>query len=123
MVFPSICNSISTAFTPLYVAKIAVDKAEGNRYASRMLTQTFLIGTELYMMTTVLNSNKIFFSSQFGSLLYNGFIIIVIFYFHGNQSIENLMLTVVGSSIILVIALFVFIRNNRIEISITYYIW
>lgn len=163
MVFPSVCNSISTAFISLYVAKLTKDKIEGNRYASRMLTQSTIIGVCLaiigvflssilvrlfapgfgedqiilaskltkitmaafvlimiqYMMTAVLNSNKIFISSQISGLLYNIFIISVTFALHGNQSMEELTLTVVGGSIILVISLFAFSKVFRVDISYT----
>lgn len=163
MVFPSVCNSISTAFITLYISKLAIDKIEGNKFASRMLFQTILIGIVLaiigvllspflvklfapgfsggqfllaikltkitmaafvlimiqYMMTAILNSNKVFVSSQIAGLFYNLFVITITFLLHGNQSMEELTLTVVGGSIILIVILFVFTLANDIKISIS----
>ena len=48
MLFPAICSSISTAFISLYVKHITErGEAEGDRYASRMLTASIVIGLVL----------------------------------------------------------------------------
>lgn len=50
-IFPSICNSISTAFTALYVKKKMDDKlTNGVRYASSMLGVTSIIGIGLSLL-------------------------------------------------------------------------
>lgn len=48
MIFPSVCNSISTAFISLYATKLAQEAAEdADRYASRMLLASLLLGLVL----------------------------------------------------------------------------
>lgn len=47
MIFPSVCNSISTAFISLYAAKLAQEEEGADRYASRMLLASLLLGLVL----------------------------------------------------------------------------
>ena len=48
MIFPAVCNSLSTAFISLYVKRLAENgEQEGDRYASRMLATTTILGVIL----------------------------------------------------------------------------
>lgn len=48
MIFPAVCNSISTAFTSLYVKRLTENgEEEGDGYASRMLVAAFFLGLVL----------------------------------------------------------------------------
>lgn len=47
MIFPSVCNSVSTAFLSLYAARLVQEPEEADRYASRMLLASTLLGLAL----------------------------------------------------------------------------
>lgn len=48
MIFPSVCNSVSTAFLSLYAVKLARERPEdADRYASRMLLACLMLGLAL----------------------------------------------------------------------------
>lgn len=48
MIFPSVCNSVSTAFISLYTAKLAQEtERDADRYASRMLMACMMLGLAL----------------------------------------------------------------------------
>lgn len=54
MIFPSVGNSISTAFISLYTAKLAQGtEAEADRHASRMMLAAILLGIGLSILGTV----------------------------------------------------------------------
>ncbi len=54
MIFPSVCNGISTAFISIYIAKKAHDERQGSDYASRMVVFTLFIGVVLALFGTIL---------------------------------------------------------------------
>lgn len=56
-IFPSICNSISTAFTAIYVKKnVSVEKDSGYRYATEMLIMTSGLGIALSLVGVLSSS-------------------------------------------------------------------
>lgn len=56
MMFPTVCSSVSTAFVSLYVKRLENDgEALGDRYASRMLNTTVLLGLTLSMIGVLLS--------------------------------------------------------------------
>ncbi len=56
MIFPSVCNSISTAFISLYAAKLVRESGEdADRYASRMLLASMLLGLVLSCLGAALS--------------------------------------------------------------------
>lgn len=55
MLFPSVCNSVSTVFISLYVSRIVEDgEKRADQYASRMLLVTSFLGTILSALGVVL---------------------------------------------------------------------
>lgn len=55
MIFPAVCNSISTAFISLYVKQLTErGEAEGDRYASRMLWISVFVGISLSILGVIL---------------------------------------------------------------------
>lgn len=150
MIFPAVSGSISTALTSLYVKRLTEQgEAAGDRYASRMLTATTLLGCFLsllgillspllvplfapgftgaqqtlairltrltmagfslyflhYILGAILNSKKMFISSQSSALAYNAAIIVVILLFGRGRSMEFLTLTVVFGTTIQVLGM------------------
>jgi len=49
-IFPAVCNSLSLAFTPLYVESYLKDRKAGDAYASKMLMSTMLLGIFLSIL-------------------------------------------------------------------------
>lgn len=156
LIFPAVCNSISTAFTSLYVKRITeYGREDGDRYASRMLMFTSLSGVILsvtgvllspvlvsifapgfgeaqrelavhlsrlsmgaffltmlqYMLSAVLNSKKHFVGAQLSSLFYNIVIIAATVMFGSRQSMDVLMLSVIGGMALQVVMLAVCYRR------------
>jgi putative peptidoglycan lipid II flippase len=55
MIFPAVCNSLSTAFVSLYVSRtIEHGEAEGDKFASRMLVATLALALGLSVVALVL---------------------------------------------------------------------
>lgn len=55
-IFPAVCNSISTAFVSLYVKRMTEEgEGPGDRYASRMLLCTSLLGVALGLLGAALS--------------------------------------------------------------------
>lgn len=156
LIFPAVCNSISTAFTSLYVKHITeYGREDGDRYASRMLMFTSLSGVILsvtgvllspvlvpifapgfgeaqrelavhlsrlsmgaffltmlqYMLCAVLNSKKHFMGAQFSVLFYNLVIITATLALGTRQSMDLLMLSVIGGMALQVVMLAVCYRR------------
>jgi putative peptidoglycan lipid II flippase len=158
-IFPSICNSISTAFTALYVNYKIKSEKEGIRYASTMLFVTSAIGIVLsligvgaarwivpvfapgfsgdqltlaihltklvmgaffltmlqYMLSAILNSNKIFFASQVANIVNNLVIIIITVWVGKSENMDILTLSVIFG---LLINVFILIICSRRYISL-----
>lgn len=156
LIFPAVCNSISTAFTSLYVKRMTErGTTDGDLYASRMLLFTSLLGMFLsiagvllapvlvpllapgfnhsqqflaihlarlsmgaffltmlqYMLSAVLNSKKHFVGAQLSSLFYNIVIIAATVMFGSRQSMDVLMLSVIGGMALQVVMLAVCYRR------------
>lgn len=139
-IFPSICNSISTAFTALYVKKKMDDKlTNGVRYASTMLGVTSIIGIGLsllgvilaqwlvpifapgfkgeqltlsihltrmimgaffltmlqYMLSAILNSNKLFYAAQVANIANNIVVIVITVLVGKDHNIDILTVSVI----------------------------
>lgn len=56
MIFPAVCNSVSTAFVSLYVSRLTTEgQRDADRYASRMLLATSLLGVALSLLGALLS--------------------------------------------------------------------
>lgn len=156
MLFPSICNSLSTAFVTLYIGKMKTDGIKSDLYASRMLLWTTLasiclsiigiiitpkivpvfapgfVGKQLelavslsrlsmsafvfimlqYMLSSILNSKKIFVGSQICGLLYNAVIISATLFIGQGHTMKTLMIIMIFGSLSHVLGLFYLCKMN-----------
>lgn len=55
MLFPAVCNSVSIAFTSLYVKRINEDDVTGDLYGSRMLNASFILGVLLSVFGLIIS--------------------------------------------------------------------
>lgn len=56
MIFPAVCNSISTTFVSLYVTRLVTEREEdADRYASRMVAAAMLLGVLLSLLGVLLS--------------------------------------------------------------------
>lgn len=156
-IFPSICNSISTAFTTLYIEnKQKNGDISSKQYSSKMIIATGVIGLLLsmlgvtlssllvpifapgfheeqlklaihftrlvmgaffltmfqYMLSAVLNANKLFYAAQIGYISHNIIVILLTILIGKQENMDLLTLSVIGGLFFSVIVLAFYSRKE-----------
>lgn len=103
---------ISPILVPLFAPGFEGEQLTLAIHLTRLTMGAFVLIMAQYILSAILNSNKLFISSQVAGLFYNISIIAVTAILGKGQSVDVLTLTVIGGAVVQVIALIVFCRGH-----------